>query len=70
MEKKITIEISSLVARCLQRMIVEEIENQETWKETDKVYHLHDSVRDEIISQMKELVEQLESKGINRYFKC
>ena len=69
MEKKITIEISSLVAGCMQRMIVEEIENQETWKETDKVYHLHDSVRDQIISEMEELVEQLESKGINRYFK-
>ena len=70
MEKKITIEISSLVAGCMQRMIAEEIENQETWKETDKTYNLDDSVRDKIISEMKELVEQLESKGINRYFKC
>ena len=69
MEKKITIEISSLVAGCLQRMIIEEIENQEIWKASDKSYDLDYSVRDEIIFEMKELMDQLERKGINRYFK-
>lgn len=67
---KIKLEVSRLVARCLQRMIVDEIENQEWWKSEDEQYGNNVDFRDEIIKEMKQLANDLEKQGINKHIKC
>lgn len=66
----IKLEVSRLVARCLQRMIVDEIENQEWWKSEDEQYGNNVDFRDEIIKEMKQLANDLEKQGINKHIKC
>lgn len=68
---KIKLEISELVARCLQRMIVEEIDNQKRWYQED----LDDGIefrtgktRKRIIHEMNELADDLEKQGIQKRF--
>ena len=72
-EKKLTLQVSKLLATCLQRMLVEEIENQERWKAVSQK-HLGElaatETRDEIIAECKELQEELEKLGIKKYFNC
>ena len=72
MEDKITIELTTLMASCLQRMLVTEIENQELWcwqeeKEFGRTDH---KVREQIIEQCEQVRNQLEQKGFNKYYKC
>lgn len=57
---EIEIKISTRTARCLQRMIHDEIENQKQWKEEDKDLGLENNFRDEIIKEMKELASNLD----------
>ena len=68
--KKIKLEISELVASCLQRMIVDEIENQKWWKSEEEQYGNNVDFRDEIIKEMKQLADDLEKQGIQKYIKC
>lgn len=65
----IKIEVSKLVAKCLQRMIVDEIDNQELWKIEDEDLGVDYPIRDKIIKEMKELVNQLDEQGIPPYIK-
>ena len=71
-EKKITIELSTLFARCLQRMLVEEMENQEKWAhEEEREFGATDhSARERIINECDDLRTQLETKGVHKYHKC
>lgn len=66
-ENTIKIEISTMLASCLQRMIVYEIENQQIWKVSDKSFGIENDFRDEIIKEMKQLAEDLASQGIAKY---
>lgn len=68
--EKIQITISPLIASCLQRMIADEIDNQEEWKEEDEDLGLKSNSRDKIIKEMKELADNLEKQGIEKHFKC
>jgi len=70
---KIKLEISKLVASCLQRMIVDEIDNQERWYQEDLQYGSSSNLcesRKRIIREMDELANDLEKQGINKHFKC
>ena len=67
---KYKLEVSELVASCLQRMIVDEIENQKWWKSEDKAVGDKSDFRDEIINEMRKLADDLEKQGITEYFKC
>lgn len=70
--EKINIEVSTLLAKVLQRMLVEEIENQEKWivEEEQEFGTTDHKTRENIIDQCESLREQLEQKGIERYYKC
>ena len=67
--KKIKLEISELVANCLQRLIADEIDNQKGWYQDD----LHDGfesllkTRKTIIHEMNELADAIEKQGIQKY---
>jgi hypothetical protein len=65
-----TIELSKLMASVLQRMLVDEIENQKYWKTEDRAVNVENPVRDEIIKQCNDLIDELEKQGVKRYFKC
>lgn len=70
---KIKLEVSELVAKCLQRMIVNEIDNQERWYEEDfdlGIAHQTHDTRESIIKEMRELADDLEKQGINKHIKC
>ena len=70
---KIKLEVSKLVASCLQRMIVDEIENQEQWYQEDLQYGIEFKraiTRKRIIREMEELADDLEKQGIAVHFKC
>ena len=69
MEKKVQIEISDLVAQCLQRMVYEEIQNQKWWKSEDEAVSVKNPIRDTIIEEMEELREQLKEKGFPKYIR-
>ena len=69
---KIKLEVSELVANCLQRMISDEIDNQKGWYQDD----LDDGIefrtgetRKRIIHGMNELADELEKQGIQKYIK-
>lgn len=69
----VKVEISDMLASCLQRMLVEEIENQEKWQsEEDEEFgynkRTHET-RDRIIQECEDLRTQLESQGIHKYYK-
>ena len=64
------LEVSTLVAVCLQRMIVDEIDNQEYWKIEDKAIGARNDCRDKVIKEMKQLADDLEKQGIPKHFKC
>ena len=70
---KIKLEVSKLVASCLQRMIVDEIENQEQWYQDDLdngIALRTGETRKRVIHEMNELADDLEKQGIQKYFKC
>lgn len=71
-EKTIQVAISPLLASCLQRMLVDEIDNQNKWKEDDRRNGLlsHLNIRPTIIKECKELIDDLEKQGIAKHFKC
>lgn len=67
---KIKIEVSEMAAGCLQRMIVDEIENQEWWKSEDKAVGVRNDFRDEVIKEMKQLADDIEKQGVKKHIKC
>ena len=70
---KIKLEISDLVASCLQRMIVDEVDNQNIWYQKDiddGLEFLVNKTRKIIIHEMNELADDLEKQGIKKYIKC
>lgn len=70
---KIKLEISELVANCLQRMIVDEIDNQKRWYQDavdDGVEYRKCETRKRIIHEMNELSDDLKKQGIQKYIKC
>ena len=72
MEKeKITIELPQLMANVLQRMLVDEIENQERWmgEEEQEFGHTHHETRELIIEQCEQVRTQLEEKGVQKYYR-
>ena len=71
-EKKITVELTTLLANCLQRMLVEEMENQEKWivEEEQEFGKSDHETREKIINECDDLRTQLEEKGIKKYYKC
>ena len=68
--KKIKLEVSKLVASCLQRMIADEIENQKKWLEEDNEFGIKHRyyTREEIIKQMNELADDIEKQGIRKHY--
>ena len=68
--KEIKVEVSKMVASCLQRMIVDEIENQQWWKSEDKAVGIENDFRDKIIEEMQELANELEKQGVAKHIKC
>ena len=68
--KKIKLKISELVASCLQRMIVDEVNNQKRWYEEDLETGIKNDIRKTIICEMNELADDLEKQGIAKHIKC
>ena len=73
-EKTIKLEASKLLASCLSRMLVDEIENQEQWKQEEIEKYGSDywrsKTRENIINECEDMLSQLERQGIERHFKC
>ena len=71
-EKSIQVAISPLLASCLQRLLVDEIDNQNEWQEEDEQRGLknHLNVRAKIVIECNDLINDLEKQGIPRHFKC
>ena len=69
---KIKLEISELAASCLQRMIVDEVNNQKRWyqDDLDEGFESLPKIRERIIHDMNELADAIEKQGIQKYFKC
>ena len=69
---KIKLEISELVASCLQRMTADEIDNQERWyqDDLDEGFESLSKIRERIIHDMNELADDLEKQGIAKHIKC
>ena len=66
---KIKLEVNELVANCLQRMIVDEIDNQKRWYQKDiddGLEFLVNKTRKRIIHAMNELADDLEKQGIQK----
>lgn len=70
--EKVSIELTPLMAKVLQRMLVEEIENQEKWmvEEEEKFGRTDTSTRERIINECEQVRTQLKEKGFERYYKC
>lgn len=68
----IKLEVSKLTAKCLQRMIYKEIENQKEWFLYEETLGLSErsAPRDIIIAEMEELTTSIEKQGIHKYIKC
>lgn len=65
------IEISEMLARVLQRMIVEEMHNQVKWSIDDrKLGCNNETYRNAIIFQLSLLADAIEQQGIEKYIKC
>ena len=71
-DKKITIDLSPLMAGVIQRLLVDEINNQNRWmeEEMEEFGTTNADTRKKIIFQCEELRSQLADKGIKKYFKC
>lgn len=69
--EKVVIELKPLMASVLQRMLVEEIENQERWAaEEEQEFGTTDhETREKIIALCEDLRVDLENKGFPRYYK-
>ena len=70
--KKIKLEISELVANCLQRLIADEIDNQKGWYQDDLdngIEFRTGETRKRIIHDMSELADDLEKQGIKKFIK-
>ena len=68
---KIKLEVSQLVASCLQRMIADEIENQARWYQneiTNGIALRSGEMRKRIIREMDELANDLEKQGIQKHY--
>ena len=66
---KIKLEVSELVASCLQRMIADEIENQARWYQNEVVNGIESLVaRKSIIRELDELADDIEKQGIRKYY--
>lgn len=62
--KTVKIEVSETLAYILQRMIVDEINNQETWfREDTKSGNPHAKVRLKLIADLEEDREYLDKQG-------
>jgi|LSQX01.3.fsa_nt_gb NTP pyrophosphatase (non-canonical NTP hydrolase) len=66
---KIKLEVSELVAYCLQRMIADEIDNQYTWYQNELAFRTG-KTRQTIINEMHELADAIEKQGIQKHIKC
>lgn len=71
-DKKITIKLKPLMASCLQRMLVEEMEKQQIWmvEEEQEFGKTDHELREGIIEECEQVREQLENKGFPKYYKC
>ena len=70
---KIKLEISPMVASCLQRMIADEIENQARWYQNEVVNGIDSrtgETRKRIIREMGELADDIKKQGIAKHIKC
>ena len=67
---KIKLEVSELVASCLQRMIADEIENQARWYQNEVVNGIESlgETRKRIIRELDELADDIEKQGIRKYY--
>lgn len=70
---KIKLEVSELVASCLQRMIADEIENQARWYQNEVVNGIafttpSGETRKRIIREMDKLADDLEKQGIQKHY--
>ena len=63
---KIKLEISELIASCLQRMIVDEIDNQKRFYEEDLENGIKSHRRKRVIHEMNELANAIEKQGIKK----
>lgn len=68
--EKILVELTPLMANVLQRMLVEEIDNQKNWaaEEKRKGYG-HEDIREKIVGECEYLIGRLEEYGFPRYVK-
>lgn len=71
MEKKVIVELTPLMAKIFQRVLVEEIERQKRWKieEIRQFGIVDNSYRETIIEQCEQVRNQLEQKGFEKYYK-
>ena len=72
-EKTIQVAITPLLATCLQRLLVDEIDNQNKWKKEDSTRGIDENylkLREEIINECNDLQEQLAKQGIHKHIKC
>lgn len=71
MRKPVKVETSKLVAEVLQRMIEEEIANQEEWlKEDVEQFGKPVAFRETIIKELSEMADDLAEQGIAKYVKA
>lgn len=74
MEEKITVELTPLLAQVLQRLLVDEMENQQRWiVEEEQEFGAsaeREKIRNKIIAQCDQVRTQLETKGVHKYYKC
>jgi predicted glycosyl hydrolase (DUF1957 family) len=61
--RKITIQVSPVMASCLQRMLSHEIGNQVQWKKEDAKNEIRNEIRDAIIQECKDICKYLYEQG-------
>ena len=68
----VELHISDLMAFCLQRMLVDEIDNQESWIKEDEEFGFPNVVemRKEVIKDCEKTIQQLVEKGFAKHIKC
>lgn len=66
-QNKIKIEISPLIARVLQRMTTDEINNQTRWTQEDNKNGRDTTTRHEIINELEQLQKELEKRGFDKF---
>jgi galactose-1-phosphate uridylyltransferase len=68
---KIKLEVSPMVASCLQRMIADEIENQARWYQNEVVNGIVNRIserRKRIIREMDILATDIDKQGIKKHY--